>query len=110
MAALMLSCDLAVSAAGTTLYELCTLGLPSVSFIMAQNQSVSARAFAAAGAIPCAGALSENADEALKVIFQFLKDFSADNSCHKRKSAQKTMRGLVDGSGAMRIARALNQL
>ena len=32
MASLMEGCDLAVSAAGTTLYELCAAGVPAVSF------------------------------------------------------------------------------
>lgn len=110
MAALMLDCDLAVSAAGTTLYELCALGVPSISFTIADNQLSAAKAFAMAGAISCAGDLRENPRGTLENIFQFLKSFSSDDSVGKRKSAQKAMRGLVDGSGALRIADALKKL
>lgn len=110
MASLMLRCDFAISAAGTTLYELCALGVPAVSFTMADNQIISAKAFAAAGAIPFAGDIRENQDEALKVIFHLIKKYSAGNSYHKRKSAQTAMHELVDGNGASRIARALKTL
>lgn len=72
MAALMASCDLAVSAAGTTLYELCAAGIPAISYTFADNQLPSSLAFASAGAVPCAGDLrmhtsSSNADSALRV-------------------------------------------
>ena len=107
MASLMLNCDFAISAAGTTLYELCALGVPAVSFTMADNQVISAKAFAAAGAIPCAGDIRENQDEVLNAVFQLMKDYSSGNSYGKRKSAQTAMRRLVDGNGALRIARAL---
>ncbi len=110
MAALMLGCDFAVSAAGTTLYELCALGVPSVSFTMADNQTASAKAFADAGAIPFAGDIRENPDEVLAMILGLIKDFHDGNSYHRRKSAQTAMRRLVDGSGALRIAQALKAL
>ena len=110
MAALMLGCDFAVSAAGTTLYELCALGVPSVSFTMADNQTASAKAFADAGAIPFAGDIRENPDEVLAMILRLIKDFHGGNSYHQRKSAQAAMRRLVDGSGALRIAQALKAL
>mgnify|MGYP002226996556 CR=1 FL=1 len=42
MAELMQRCDLAVSAAGTTLFELCSAGTPAVSFTMADNQFTTA--------------------------------------------------------------------
>ena len=38
MAELMKSCDLAVSSGGSTLYELCAVGLPIITFIVADNQ------------------------------------------------------------------------
>ena len=42
MAELMQRCDLAVSAAGTTLFELCAAGTSAVSFTMADNQFTTA--------------------------------------------------------------------
>lgn len=55
MAGLMSECDLAFSAAGTTLFELCAIGVPSVSYTMADNQLPGARAFDQAGLIPWIG-------------------------------------------------------
>ena len=49
MASLMASCDLAFSAGGTTLYELCAVGVPSVSYTMADNQIPGVLAFSRRG-------------------------------------------------------------
>ena len=107
MASLMASCDLAVSAAGTTLYELCAAGVPSMSFCLADNQLTAAKAFDEAGAIPCAGDIRCNCDEVLVKIMNFVTDMLGN--FQKRLTAQATMRQLVDGKGAMRIAKALTE-
>lgn len=107
MASLMTSCDLAVSAAGTTLYELCAAGVPSMSFCLADNQMTAAKAFDEAGIIPCAGDIRCNCDEVLVKIMNFVKDMLGN--FQKRLTAQATMRQLVDGKGAMRIAKALTE-
>ena len=107
MASLMASCDLAVSAAGTTLYELCAAGVPSMSFCLADNQLTAAKAFDEAGIIPCAGDIRCNCDEVLVKIMNFVTDMLGN--FQKRLTAQATMRQLVDGKGAMRIAKALTE-
>ena len=107
MASLMASCDLAVSAAGTTLYELCAAGVPSMSFCLADNQLTAAKAFDEAGAIPCAGDIRCNCDEVLVKIMNFVTDMLGN--FQKRLTAQATMRQLVDGKGAVRIAKALTE-
>lgn len=112
MASLMNQCDLAVSAAGTTLYELCALGLPSISFTIADNQLSAAKAFAGAGAIPYAGDMRTDADKVLQEILDFItaNTCSFAQSYDKRKTAHEIMNSLVDGNGAMRIAYALKEL
>ena len=111
---------LAVSAAGTTLYELCALGVPAVSFTMADNQLTAARAFADAGAIPCAGDIRENSGKVIEEILLFVTEMSelcfdcvpaAPASCLvPRKAARQAMIRLTDGTGAMKIAQALWKL
>ena len=107
MASLMTSCDLAVSAAGTTLYELCAAGVPSIGFCLADNQLTAAKTFEEAGIIPCAGDIRCNCDEVLVKIMNFVTDML--ENFQKRLTAQATMRQLVDGKGAMRIAKALTE-
>lgn len=120
VASLMSSCDLAVSAGGTTLCELCAVGVPSVSFIMADNQRTAAQLFSDEGLIPCAGDIrSETADvcasassqpdpRVLDTILAFLMQASEDLSLRKNRS--HSMRAFLDGCGADRIARALFRL
>lgn len=112
MASLMTQCDLAVSAAGTTLYELCALGIPTISFTMADNQTDSANAFDSAGAIPCAGDIRTSADSVFRKVFRFITENSgsSDDSYCKRKAAHDRMSSLVDGNGALRIAQSLQNL
>lgn len=108
MASLMSSCDLAVSAAGTTLYELCALGIPAISYTMADNQLSCANAFADTSAIPYAGDIRKDASPVLQTVFTFMTEMS--ESEEKRRRAGTAMRQLVDGNGAARIAEALLQL
>ncbi|MBQ8878073.1 MAG: hypothetical protein IJ029_05040, partial [Lachnospiraceae bacterium] len=129
MAALMSTCDLAVSAAGTTLYELCALGVPAISFTMADNQLVAAKAFDEAGAIPCAGDIRREKAQVMNKVFDFIQQMTAHNtslitentiaeppsatpteSYQRRLQAHQVMHRLVDGGGASRIANELAQL
>ncbi|MDE7334013.1 MAG: UDP-2,4-diacetamido-2,4,6-trideoxy-beta-L-altropyranose hydrolase [Lachnospiraceae bacterium] len=106
MASLMGKCDIAVSAAGTTLYELCALGVPSISFTMADNQLTAAKAFDAAGAIPCAGDIRSDREAVLEAVFHFI----GKCSFQERKTAHETMHSLIDGKGSLRIAHALERV
>lgn len=112
IASLMKDCDLAVSAAGTTLYELCALGIPSVSYSFAHNQLGTAHAFDEAGAIPYAGDIRTAHLETCRRIIQFIKNNACSSKIayDKRKTAHVIMNSLVDGKGAMRIAETLKNL
>ena len=101
MASLMASCDLAVSAGGTTLCELCAVGVPTVSYLMAENQRTAVETFAKEGLIPFAGVNNS----ALSNILRFLTQMSGDENARKKSS--QSMRAFLDGRGAVRIAEAL---
>ena len=45
MKSLICSCDIAVSAAGSTLYEICACGVPLITYVLADNQYEGAKAF-----------------------------------------------------------------
>lgn len=123
MASLMQTCDLAVSAAGTTLYELCSLGLPTISYTIADNQLFSAQAFAETGLIPYAGDMRTNPEAVLESTIEFVTAMSCDfedkptnmtapfsSSYEKRAALHTGMNLLIDGKGAHRIALALKAL
>ena len=115
MASLMRSCHLALSAAGTTLYELCAVGVPTASFIIADNQIASAQAFAENNAIPCLGDVRSNEEDVKKEAACWVTSMNPyiQDSNKKQYQYQKYqdisehMRQLVDGNGAIRIAEAL---
>ncbi len=107
VATLMKKCDLAISAGGTTLSELCACGTPSISFAIADNQLKSVKAFDEAGIIYYAGNVREGIDAVLDNICNraeyFLNDYEA------RKNISINARKKVDGNGAKRIALAIKQ-
>lgn len=105
MCALMLQCDVAASAAGTTLYELCACGLPAVTYVLADNQIKGAEAFEAAGLMPCAGDVRGRPNFAER-IFSALE--RASDREHRRETAER-MQALVDGNGAARLAGAISR-
>ena len=104
MAELMSECDLAVSAAGTTLYELCAIGVPSVSYTMADNQLPGAKAFEQEGLIPCAGDIRDNPDF-FRALCEKMLALAKDPAARRQQSMR--MRMAIDGAGADRIAAAL---
>ena len=108
MASLMLSCDLAICAGGTTLYELCASGLPSVCFLMAKNQRSAVSAFLHAGLVSCAGSFEDESEvpeeETLQNILSETKKLLPASI---REARSKNMQAAIDGKGAMRIASAI---
>ena len=104
MAYLMEGCDLAVSAAGTTLYELCAAGVPAVSFTLADNQLSCARDMQRFAGVPCAGDARQE-KEIIETLASLL--FSLAENREKRDALARSMHAAVDGKGAQRIARAL---
>lgn len=106
MASLMAECDLAISAGGTTLYELCAVGVPSVSYSMADNQVPGVKAFDQAKLIPWIGDIRNNPefyDHAVEMLLTL-----ADSPKARREQSVR-MRMAIDGAGADRIADALTQ-
>jgi len=101
MRSLMLRCDAAVSAAGTTLFELCACGLPTVTYVLADNQIRNAASFAEAGLMLSAGDIRGDAYFAER-SFRELSRLSEDLIL--RQNMSKRMQTMVDGSGAGRLA------
>jgi UDP-2,4-diacetamido-2,4,6-trideoxy-beta-L-altropyranose hydrolase len=95
--------DLAVCAAGQTLYELARLGVPTVAVEAFDNQVPGLRGFVTAGAVVRAGNIADDAlDNEIKSAVDHL---CADTRA--RASLSASGRQLIDGGGAVRVAGAL---
>lgn len=98
----MRSADVAISAGGTTLYELCACGTPTISYIIADNQVDNATWFAEHDVIELAGdARKDDIGSNLSGILERYKDREY------RKMLSEKMQEMVDGYGAERIAKLL---
>lgn len=94
---LMLDCDLAISAGGTTLYELSATGTPAVSILQADNQVQGAGMLAAKGTIINLGMGDKlNIETIVEKITELIVDFEL------RKRMSRVGQKLVDGRGADR--------
>lgn len=123
VASLMASCDLAVCAGGTTLCELCAVGVPTVSYLMADNQRTAVNTYAASGLIPYAGDIRPETDhrctagteassslpfinpKVITAILSFMTHMS--QSITERQKSSQSMRAFLSGDGADQIACAL---
>lgn len=102
----MLSADVAVTAAGVTSYELCAAGVPTISYVIADNQQKNAKAFHDDGIMECVGDLRY--ESVLKRIVELLDGKYQDYLYRERLS--EAMRRKVDGKGAWRIAKGISQI
>jgi len=101
----MAAADLAIGAAGTTSWERCCLGLPSVVMTIAANQSRIAAELAEAGAAIRLGDLRDNRGRPERIGYE-VAGLLADSGRLARMS--EAAAGVVDGLGAQRLARALH--
>lgn len=102
MAEWMRICDVAVSAAGTTTYELCACGIPSVCLEVADNQE-GAKRWEEKGYMLYAGNACEESRGCIEKCIEALLFYK--NHYAERKEKSIRMQSLVDGYGARRIAK-----
>lgn len=107
MKSLMTSVDLTISAAGSTLYELCACGVPTLCYILADNQRLVAEGFKNKGAMIYAGDLRSDKDFYSDLYDSVMK--LADDLPGRRVLSEKA-RGIVDGNGAKRLAAELKRM
>lgn len=102
MARRMMLADLCIGAVGSTAWERCALGLPTLQVVLADNQVDAARAMAARGlslALP-----SPDAPEFATALAAGLDQLSGAGAYRAMARAAAT---LTDGSGAALLARTL---
>jgi UDP-2,4-diacetamido-2,4,6-trideoxy-beta-L-altropyranose hydrolase len=105
MARLMTNADIAIGAGGTSSWERCCLGLPTVLVVLADNQRVIAEKLGEAGAVWLALGASE--DHVVEITHKVM-ELSNDGSARRRMTGAAAM--IVDGCGATRVAEAIYTL
>ena len=108
MAGLMADCDAAVSAAGTMLFELCAMQVPTVFFQSADNQRYDREFFEAGERMSFAGDIAQDRDACIEKICEGLKKLAADASLRERM--KENLGRVTDGKGAERIAGEIMRL
>lgn len=103
----MYNSDLVISAGGTTIYELCAIGVPTIIFSMTNNQISEAEYLGRNNIVKYLGKYDViNFDMKLlsKTINSMINDFI------ERKNISIRMKKIIDGQGAYRISKFITEL
>lgn len=100
----MKNCDLCITAGGTTIYELCACGTPSILYSIADNQINVSKKVSSMGIFLWAGDVRSSMDSCLDNIEKSINIFN--ESIYWTKISHDMQR-LVDGKGALRLAREI---
>ena len=104
MSELMRGCDVAISAGGLTLYELCASGIPTIVFLMAENQKYAYDEFTDGIMLAGGNALVDIQDCVSNIARQ---THSLLGEQAYRQALSSRMQGLVNGKGAYAIVNKL---
>lgn len=97
----MAESDLCIASASSTMYELSTMGIPSICCYYVENQRRIAEGFAHLG-LCNAGDFSKEPEKVLTCIKTEVENLLADNK--NREALSTKMKKICDGKGANRIA------
>ena len=103
MAQRMADSDLAIGAAGSTSWERCCLGLPTLMVVLAANQQPGAQSMVAAHAARLIGAVSDIATQLPLAVAQLIEP-----ERHSRMSQAAS--AITDGRGVDKILKAMGVL
>jgi spore coat polysaccharide biosynthesis predicted glycosyltransferase SpsG len=105
MAGLTAEADLVVGAGGSSSWERCVLGAPTLLVVLAENQAPGARALEKSGAVELADARAPEFEAAFDRAFTGLLA-----SPDRRRRLSRASAALCDGQGPSRVADALEAL
>jgi len=104
----MAEADIAVSAAGSTLYELSTMGVPCVCCYYVENQRRIAEGFAEKVQLVNGGDFSTDEEAVLEKIIGTVCTLAEDVKA--REALSERMKQVTDGCGAEHIAEVLQEM
>jgi len=101
----MSSADLCIGAGGTTTWERCRVGLPTITIILAENQKNISESLDTEGAIINLGWYHNVTEINIKEIIESLID-----NPQKMVSMSDKSRSLVDGEGVIRVVDTITSI
>lgn len=108
MAGLMSRCQVALTAGGSTVYELAALGVPFICFSYAENQEALVEYIGEKHIAGSAGAWHKDPAKTMERIEKLFEEMTGcpglRDRCRKRETE------MTDGEGAVRLAREIAQL
>lgn len=108
MAELMGQCTIAISAAGTMLFELCAMQIPTIFFVCADNQQYDSDFFAREERMLFAGDIRTHRKACLKQVITHMETLLNDLEMQTRM--KRKLHEVTDGKGALRIAEEIINL
>lgn len=105
---LIKNCDVILSASGSTVYEISAVGVPMIVFYFAENQRQGAQELAMLTDIVNAGDFSKDGEAVAQRAAEALRRCINDKNYRERLHDQE--RKLIDGKGAHRIAKILEDV
>lgn len=105
MAELMRTCDAAVTAGGSTVYELAAVGVPFICFSYAKNQEALVNYIGNRKIAGAAGAFHKNEEQTLHRLKEMFEALCSSFSLREQWS--RSEREMIDCKGALRLAEAL---
>ncbi|MCR4792117.1 MAG: UDP-2,4-diacetamido-2,4,6-trideoxy-beta-L-altropyranose hydrolase [Lachnospiraceae bacterium] len=94
--------DIAISAGGSTLYELSSMGVPTITYSFVDNQIPNVRSFDTDELMPCAGDVRGG-----NVPARIAELLDRVESYEYRTAVSRRLQSVVDGKGADRLAALL---
>lgn len=108
MAGLMKECDIAITAGGSTMYELSAVGVPTLCFSFVDNQELIVENFYRKGLVAYGGNYLKEQEAFAGNVAEALQELVAKEEL--RRSCSNRQRALVDGNGAKRLAGELRRM
>ena len=99
----MLEADVCLSAGGTTSEELACLGVPAIGIAISRHQVRSLQALHAAGCLRYVGEA-----DSMHLETEILEALEGMAPTEERRRMSRAGRALIDGQGALRVAREMN--
>lgn len=104
MSQVMIQNDIAISAAGSTLYELCACGIPTITYSFADNQIPASESFAEKQVMISLGDIRKQKNYISNIVSEII---SLCGNAEQRVNMSNAEQRITDGQGAQRLAKVI---